>query len=82
MCRYWQQAGQPERAVDLLERALELDNVAEGLYRNLMVCCVQLGRRAEAVETYNRCREVLAASLNIAPSPETTALYDELSRPS
>lgn len=70
------------RAVDLLERALELDNVAEGLYRNLMECYVQLGRRAEVVETYNRCRKVLATSLNIASSPETTALYDELSRSS
>jgi LuxR family maltose regulon positive regulatory protein len=81
LCHYWQQTSRPERAVDILERALELDNAAEGLYRNLMVCYVQMGRRADAAETYDRCRKMLAASLKIAPSPETSAIYDELSRP-
>ena len=76
--RYLQQAGQPERAVDLLERALEADGVAEGLYRHLMLCYVKLGRGAEAAETYQRCRRTLAAALKAEPAAETRALYEKL----
>ena len=81
-CRYWQQAGHPERAVDLLERALEADNVAEGLYRHLMLCYAQLGRSAEAAETYNRCRKTFQALLRVEPSAETRALYEKILQPS
>lgn len=81
-CRYSQQAGQPERAVDLLERALEADTTAEGLYRNLMASYAQLGRNAEAAETYERCRKTLHASLGIEPSAETRALYEKILQPS
>lgn len=81
-CRYWQQSGQPDRAVHLLERALEADNVAENLYRHLMLCYSQLGRQADAAETYNRCRKTLAAVLKVEPSAETRALYEKILQPS
>jgi DNA-binding SARP family transcriptional activator len=79
--RYWQQAGDPQRAVHLLERALDADNVAETLYRSLMICYAQLGRNADATDTYDRCRRTLAATLHTEPSPETTALHEQLARP-
>lgn len=78
IARYWQNAGQPERAAGLLERALEADNLAESLYRHLMLCHAQAQRRAEAIETYNRCRKTFAAVLKVEPSPETTAIYEKL----
>jgi len=81
-CRYWQQANQPERAVDLLERAIEIDSLAESLYRHLMACYAQLGRNADAAETYNRCRKTLTAVLNVEPAPETRALYEKILQPS
>lgn len=80
-CRHWHQAGQPERAVHVLERALEADNVAENLYRHLMLCYIQLGRQAEAADTYNRCRKTLAAMLKVEPSVETRALYEKILQP-
>lgn len=81
-CRCLLQAEAPERAVDLLERALEADSVAEGLYRSLMQCYAQLGRTAEAAETYNRCRRALQAALSVEPSAETRAIYDKILQPS
>ncbi|MBI3937078.1 MAG: tetratricopeptide repeat protein, partial [Betaproteobacteria bacterium] len=81
-CRHFQQAGEPERAVDLLERALEADGTAESLYRNLMQCYAQLGRNAEAAETYNRCRKALQATLGVEPSAETRALHEKILQPS
>lgn len=76
--RYWQQAGQLDRAVDYFQRSLEADNLAEGFYRHLMVCYRQLGRHAEAIDIYQRCRKTFSAVLSVEPSRETTALYETL----
>ena len=76
--RYWQQTGEWERAVDCLQRSLDADGLAEGFYRHLMLCYRELGRSAEAIDVYERCRKTLAAALSVEPSRETTALYQSL----
>ena len=81
LARCWQQAGDAERTIDLLEQAIERDYASESIYRNLMECYASLGRHAEAADTYSRCRKMLAATLSVEPSPETTALYEKLIRP-
>jgi two-component SAPR family response regulator len=48
-------------AAELYERALELDNLNEELYRRLMLCQKTLGHYAEALEVYRRCRRMLSA---------------------
>ena len=78
LCRHWVQAGEAERAIGQYERALEADDLAESLYRGLMQCHAALGRRAEAVEVYSRCRKALAARLGVEPGPETRAIYESL----
>ena len=75
--RLWQQAGETERAVNCLYRTLDVDDLAEGLYRQLMQCLSMLGRRAEIVDLYARCRSTLG-SLGIEPSVETRQLCDKL----
>ena len=81
IARYWQQAGDTERAVDYLNRVLDVDDLAESVYRQLMQCYVELGRVAEAVEGYARCRSVLAARLGVEPSLETRGIYEKLVHP-
>jgi LuxR family maltose regulon positive regulatory protein len=78
LCRHWEQAGEAERALALYERALDSDDLAESFYRGLMQCHAALGRRAEAVEVFSRCRKTLAARLAVEPSPETRAIYESL----
>ena len=63
-----------EQAVALFSRALELDNLAEALYRRLMVCYRELGEPAEALNVYRRCREMLSIVLGVKPSLETEAI--------
>ena len=75
--RYWEEAGQWDRALACYERCLEADPLAEGFYRHLMVCQQHLGRRAEAIETYHRCRRALSA-LGVEPAAETRSLYEKL----
>ena len=62
----------------LYERALELDNLAEAIYRRLMVCQRELGDPSGALTTYRRCRELLSIVLNRKPAAETEALRASL----
>jgi DNA-binding SARP family transcriptional activator len=67
-----------EEAIRLFERGLEADDLAEELYCNLMRCYQALGRRAEALGVYERCRKLLSSRLGVTPSPETEALRHAL----
>jgi ATP/maltotriose-dependent transcriptional regulator MalT/DNA-binding SARP family transcriptional activator len=62
----------------LYERALELDNLAESLYRRLMICQRELGDPAGALTTYRRCRELLSLVLSRRPAAETEAVRESL----
>ena len=74
------QASQPEEAIRLYEKGLEADGSAEDLYRNLMRCYQNLGRRVEGLGVYERCRRILAIGVGVALSPETEALREALLR--
>jgi DNA-binding SARP family transcriptional activator len=68
-----EEADQPE-AADWYEQALRVEPRAEDVYRRLMNVYSRLGRSADAVETYRRCRAAVADHLGAKPSPETEAL--------
>ena len=70
--RDWSQA----RA--LYERTLEVDNLAEAIYRRLMVCLREEGNPSGALTAYRRCRELLSIVLGRTPSPETEAIRQSL----
>jgi LuxR family maltose regulon positive regulatory protein len=76
--RHYETQGQWERAVDVYERGLVVDPLAEGLYRQLMVCFENQDRKAEAMEIFSRCKRALKAGLEVDPSPETRQLFDRL----
>ena len=65
-------------AIDVYRRGLEADNLAEPIYRGLMRALVATGDRAEALNAYRRCRELLSVVLGMKPSPETERLHREL----
>lgn len=76
-----EQAGQAEQAGQVYERGIALDLLAEPLYRRLMACQAALGRPAQALETYRRCRQALSVVLGIQPAAATEALRHQLSDP-
>lgn len=65
-------------AIDVYERALDVDPTAEVGYAQLMYCYCQIGYRAEALNIYHRCRNTLAAVLGVPPSPAIERLYRQL----
>lgn len=59
-------------------KCIEVDHLAEELYRRLMHSYYQLNRRAEAMAVYERCRRALHSVLGIEPGQETKALYKKI----
>jgi DNA-binding SARP family transcriptional activator len=75
---YYEVHGEWQQASALYQQALDVDAVAEDVYRRLMGCQLRTGERAEAMHTYRRCCEELASALGVAPSAETERLHQAL----
>ncbi|MDG4549905.1 MAG: BTAD domain-containing putative transcriptional regulator [Candidatus Contendobacter sp.] len=73
-----EQARRFAEAVALYEQAVDVEPLAEEIYRRLMVCLSAQGQRAEAMEVYRRCRRHLSIVLGIPPAAATEALYRSL----
>jgi len=73
-----QLAGNWDVAAESYRRGLEQDNLAEELYRRLMLCEWRLGHRADALRTYRRCRDLLSIVLSTKPCAETEAAYRQI----
>jgi DNA-binding SARP family transcriptional activator len=69
----YEEAGQWEKVIEFYEKTLEVDVLQEEFYRRLMLACHKVGRNAEALAMYDRCRKILSSVLGIEPSPETEA---------
>jgi DNA-binding SARP family transcriptional activator len=67
-------------AVSCYGKGIEADDLAEELYRRLMVCHIRQGREAEALSVFRRCRKTLSSVLGVDPSSETRAIADSLGR--
>lgn len=74
----WDKVQAWEKAANLYLRALEIDPLAEDTYQLLMRSYQQQGRNAEAIVTYQHCREQLEKVLQVTPSPETERLYRDI----
>lgn len=73
--RYWQSARQWDRAIALYESALEIDNLAEEIHRELMRCHLAQREFADVVRVFRRCRELLSLIMGVAPCEETEIIY-------
>ena len=75
---FFLQARQPQKAIVLYQKGLEVDELAEQLYQQLMRCYSLLGRNAEGISVYQRLREIFRTNLGIEPSSETIAIFQKL----
>jgi WD40 repeat protein/serine/threonine protein kinase/DNA-binding SARP family transcriptional activator len=66
------------QARTIVERQLEIDNLRESAYCQLMTLLALSGQRSEALGVYETCRRLLAAELGMAPTARTTALYEQI----
>ena len=73
--RYWERHERWSEAIELYERGIEVETLAEELYRQLMHCHLAQRQPAQAARVYRQCRETLSVQLGTAPSIETEALF-------
>jgi LuxR family transcriptional regulator, maltose regulon positive regulatory protein len=76
--RSLEQAEQWEQAIACYRKGLEVDNLAEDLYRRIMACYGSLGETVKAVKVYRQLKNSLSSVLGIEPSPKTETLYRAL----
>lgn len=60
------------------EKQLDIDNLRESAYRQLMESLALSGRREQALAVYDNCRRVLAEELGMAPTTRTTEYYQTI----
>jgi DNA-binding SARP family transcriptional activator len=72
--------GNPQRALTTIRSLSELQPHRESLVRLQMQGLVRAGRRAEAIDAYQRLKNRLAEDLGVDPDPETTELYSAVLR--
>ncbi|MBI2213847.1 MAG: hypothetical protein HYU52_09380 [Acidobacteria bacterium] len=62
-------------AIARLRRAVDVDPTAEGAHRLLMRYLAESGRRHDAIQQYEACRDALRNALDAEPGPETQTLF-------
>ncbi len=70
--------GDHQAALAAALRLLRRDPLREDAHRMAMRSYARLGRRSEALEQYERCRDVVLQELGAEPMVETSELYREI----
>jgi WD40 repeat protein/serine/threonine protein kinase/two-component SAPR family response regulator len=65
-------------ARNFAEQQIEIDNLHESAYRQLMETLARSGQRAAALSHYESYKRLLMKELRMAPSTQTTALYETI----
>ncbi len=71
-------AGGKARAVRFARQYLKVDNLAEGVHRQLMALYAAMGDRRAALQQYQECAAALERRLGVKPLPETRAVYEAI----
>lgn len=66
------------QAIAYCTRLLELEPWREETHRQLMALLARQGERSAALAQFERCRQLLAAELDVEPDPETVLLYEQI----
>jgi ABC-type oligopeptide transport system substrate-binding subunit/DNA-binding SARP family transcriptional activator len=68
------------QALSACRKILQVEPLQESVYRQVMLYHYNLGERDLALQTYERCRQLLANELGIDPMPETRKLHLDILR--
>jgi non-specific serine/threonine protein kinase len=70
--------GDEAGTVKAAQLVLEADPTNEPAHRQIMLCYAIGGRRIDAMKQYEDCKRILRQELDLEPSVETTALYQDI----
>ncbi len=69
-----------EEAMDTWRKLLQTDPTFEEAYQNMMILYADAGRKNEAMQVFNKCRNILRTELDTAPDPQTLDLYEKIKK--
>ncbi len=75
VARNYETLGSWTKAVRHYELALKCDPVLEEAYRRIMVLYADKGKRSQALQIFERCRDNLRKHLDVEPDRVTVAVY-------
>ncbi len=70
------------RAIETAKRVLILEPTHESTHLAMMRLYTRIGRRGEALQQFNRCREIMKRELDASPSAETVMLAEQIRKES
>ena len=70
--------GEYPKAQVLAKRQLDIDNLRENAYRQLMEILALSGHREEALAVYENCRRLLAEELSMEPAKRTSEMAQKI----
>jgi predicted ATPase/DNA-binding SARP family transcriptional activator len=74
--------GEYQRAITVAQKIISIDSVNESAYQQLIFSYQALGKRSEALKSYDECQRRLGDQLGVKPSAETIALYEQIKKSS
>jgi DNA-binding SARP family transcriptional activator len=69
---------QYQSAIEVYQRGMEVDDLAEVFYQRLITCYLKKSRYSEAADVYTRCERTLFAKFGVAPSEKTLLLMEKI----
>ena len=75
---FYEGCGDYQRAIEYARRALTMEPWQEEAHRQLMRALTFSGQRSAALAQYETCRQQLWDELGVAPTRETTALFESI----
>jgi DNA-binding SARP family transcriptional activator len=78
MAEALERRGSYSEAGDRLHEVLQRDPTREAVHRQLMLLYARMRAPDQAVRQFHCCEAVLRQELDLAPQPETIALFDEI----
>ena len=72
------QGGQAQKAIQLYQQGLDIDDVSEEICLHMMECLRREGRLGEAIAAFQRLQQALQTRIGTQPSPEAETLHRKL----
>ena len=70
--------GEYARAISAAQKIISIDPINERAYQHLIFCQGALGKRLEALKSYEEFKQRLMEQFGIEPSKDTSTLYEQL----
>ena len=74
----YEAAKQYNSAIEIYQRGMEVDDLAEVFYQRLITCYLKKNRYSDAVDVYARCERTLFAKFGVKPSEKTMSLMKKI----